>query len=179
MQKTPFLSLFIVLLAIGCSQVPARHPISVSSGSRINQSLSINNKIKDREEKRIKEIIEQDTLHDYLNSGNGFWYYYTQRDSIAGPKPVFGDQVNFDYTLKSLNGSLIYDINKFKNQNYLIDKEELFFGLREGLKLLQQGESATFLFPSHVAFGFYGDLEKIGHNIPIISEVTVNSILKN
>ncbi len=173
------LTLLILTLSVACSQPIARKPISVSSGSNIQKSLSLNNKIKDRDEKLIKNIIKKDTLHNYLNSGNGFWYYFTKKDSISSYKPSFGDIVNFDYTVKNLNKINIYENNKFKNQEYRIDKQELFFGLREGLKLLQEGESATFLFPSHVAYGFYGDLEKIGHNIPIISEVTVNSISKS
>jgi len=178
MQKKIF-SIFYILIFFGCSQPPARKPVSISSGSYINQSLILNKKIKDRDEKLIQNIIQKDTLNNYLNSGNGFWYFYTKKDSIQTPKPAFGDLVNFEYNIKNLNGSIIYNTDKFKNQNYRIDKEELFFGMREGLKLLQEGESATFLFPSHVAFGFYGDLEKISHNIPIISEVTVNSIFKN
>jgi len=177
MLKIAPLLIFISLI-VGCGQIPARKPISVSSGSNIKQSLALNNKIKDRDEKLIKAIIQKDTANQYLNSGNGFWYYYTKKDSIPSSKPSFGDVVNFDYNIKRLDGSIIYNKEKLKNQNYQIDKEELFFGMREGLKLLQKGESATFLFPSHLAFGFYGDLEKIGHNIPIISEVTVNSIFK-
>jgi len=172
-------SLLFPFFIIGCSQLPARRPISISSGSNIKQSLSLNNKIKYREEKLIKQIIAKDTAHNYLSSGSGFWYYYTKKDSVQSYKPAFGDQVNFDYNIKNLNGSIIYSKDKIKNKNYRIDKEELFFGMREGLKLLQAGESATFIFPSHIAFGFYGDLKKIGHNIPIISEVTVNSIFKN
>lgn len=174
------LLLFIVLLCgQSCSKPIARMPVSVQSGLNITKSINLNQKIKDREEKLIKNIIKRDTLNQYLNAGSGFWYYYTQKDSIASVKPTFGDVVNFDYTLKNINNKYIYNPSKFKNQEYKIDKEELFFGLREAVKLLQKGESATFLIPSHLAFGFYGDLEKIGSNTPIISEVTVNSISKN
>jgi len=57
-----------------------------------------------------------------------------------------------------------------------MDKQELFTGLREGLKLMKAGETATFIFPSQKAYGYYGDENKITHNTPIICEVTVNSI---
>jgi len=177
-MKKYILVLLIISICCSCSQPIARKPISIQSGSNIKESLILNTKIKDREEKYIKNIILKDTTHEYLNSGNGFWYYYTKKDSISGKKPAFGNQVHFDYTIKNINGAYIYPPNKFKNQEYRIDKEELFFGLREGIKLLQEGESATFLFPSHLAFGFYGDLQKIGRNTPIISEVTVNSIFE-
>mgnify|MGYP003656434644 FL=1 len=57
-----------------------------------------------------------------------------------------------------------------------MDQQELFTGLREGLKLMQAGETVTFLFPSHKAYGYYGDENKIGTNIPLVCKVTVNSI---
>ena len=60
-----------------------------------------------------------------------------------------------------------------------MDKEELFTGLREGLKLMKPGETVTFLFPSQKAYGYYGDEDKIGINTPLICEVTVNTIRQN
>ena len=59
-----------------------------------------------------------------------------------------------------------------------MDQQELFTGLREGLKLMKAGETVTFLFPSQKAYGYYGDENKIGTNIPLICQVTVNSIIK-
>jgi len=60
-----------------------------------------------------------------------------------------------------------------------MDKEELFTGLREGLKLMKSGETVTFLFPSQKAYGYYGDENRIGSNTPLICKVTVNSITPN
>jgi hypothetical protein len=37
----------------------------------------------------------------------------------------------------------------------------------------------TFLFPSQKAYGYYGDQNKIGSNMPLICEVTVLSIKEN
>ena len=162
-----------------CNEPIARKPVSVKSGSYIAESIILNKKIKKREEDFIKKLIETDTANTYLNSGNGFWYRYTKKDSIEGYKPKFGDLVNFNFNLKNFNEEVIYTEKELKNRNYVIDKEELFYGLREGLKLLQAGESAVFYIPSHLAYGYYGDSKKIGGNVPLISEVTVNSITKN
>ena len=60
-----------------------------------------------------------------------------------------------------------------------MDKEELFTGLREGLKLMKPTESVTFIFPSQKAFGYYSDDNKIGTNITLICEVTLNTITQN
>ena len=49
-------------------------------------------------------------------------------------------------------------------------------GLRDGIKLMKKGETITFLFPSHMAYGYHGDDKKIGTNEPLICTVTLNDI---
>ena len=63
-----------------------------------------------------------------------------------------------------------------KIKPYVMDKEELFTGLTRRLKLMKPTETVTFIFPSQKAFGYYGDENKIGTNIPLICEVTLNTI---
>ncbi len=86
--------------------------------------------------------------------------------------------INFDYNVKDFKGQTIYSDEEIIADDYSMDQEELFTGLREGLKLMKPGETVTFLFPSQKAYGYYGDTKKIGTNVPLICEVTVNSITK-
>jgi gliding motility-associated peptidyl-prolyl isomerase len=179
-MNKPCLIIVILLAFVSCKQPEARRPVSVSSGSFINASVERNKKLYAHEQSLIEKIIKKDKEHNYIASETGFWYYYNSKveiDSLETPK--FGDIVNYDYNVKTLNGSLIYSKEALKTQNYAIDREELFTGLREGLKLLKTGETATFLFPSQKAYGYYGDEHKIGSNTPIICEVTINSITRN
>lgn len=169
------------LAVLSCKQPEARRPISVSSGSFINASVERNKKLYAREKSQIEKIMKKgkDSIN-FIASESGFWYYYNNKvniDSLATPK--FGDIVNFDYNVKALNGKIIYSKEELQTQNYAMDREELFTGLREGLKLLKTGETATFLFPSQKAYGYYGDEHKIGSNIPLICKVTINSITLN
>ena len=80
--------------------------------------------------------------------------------------------------MKTLKKEEIYSKNDLGQQTYYIDQQELFSGLREGLKLMKEGEVVTFIFPSQKAYGYYGDTNRIGTNTPLICEVTVNSITK-
>ena len=41
---------------------------------------------------------------------------------------------------------------------------------------MKKGETVTFLFPSHMAFGYHGDNKKIGVNEPLICTVTLNDL---
>ena len=180
MKFTITIAFFSLLcLTFSCKQLEARRPVTQKSGEFMKNSIARNQELKDKEELFIQKIIKKDSLNTYTESGSGFWYKYTKKDSIRKPTAVLGDVVNFDYNLKYINGDTIYSKKELTNQNYSVDKEALFFGLREAVKLLQPGESASFIFPSQHAYGYYGDEKKIGPNVPLISEVTVNSISKN
>jgi len=154
-------------------------PESVKSGSFISESAQRNKKLNEQERLAIEKIIAKDSSVDYIASENGFWYYYNFKLSQDTIQPVFGDEVNFNYSINNLNGQAIYSAKEIGDQNYIIDKEELFTGLREGLKLMKPTETVTFIFPSQVAYGYYGDDQKIGTNVPLICEVTLNTIIQN
>ena len=171
--------IIILLLALGftsCKSPEAGRPISQKTGSFIKESAERNKKLVEQEEAIIAQMIEKDSVRTYIASESGFWYYYNvkiEKDTITAK---FGDIINFDYNVKDFKGQTIYSDDDIAADNYSMDQEELFTGLREGLKLMKPGETVTFLFPSQKAYGYYGDTKKIGTNIPLICEVTVNSI---
>lgn len=167
------------LFVFNCKAPEARKPVSVKTGSFINSSIERIKTLNAKEKVAIEKLmLEQD--EEYLSSNNGFWYYYNKKSENDSLKtPLFGDVINYNYNVKTLNGNLIYSKEDLKNQTYVMDKEILFTGLREGLKLMKTGETITFLFPSQKAYGYYGDENKIGSNTPLICEVTINSITIN
>ena len=160
--------LILLLLLASCKTPEARQPERVQSGSFIKESAERNKKLNERERKRIEAIMAQNPEYDYKISPNGFWYHYHTKVETDTLTPGFGDVVNFDYNIKDLNGNVIYTQAELGTQNYAMDQEELFSGLREGLKLMKPTESVTFLFPSQKAYGYYGDNDRIGINIPLI-----------
>ena len=87
--------------------------------------------------------------------------------------------MQYTHSLKTLDGQVIYSLNESEIKTYYIDQQELFSGLRQGLKLMKNGEAITFLFPSQKAYGYYGDNDKIGSNVPLICEVSLLKLTKN
>lgn len=180
MMNKIILLIILMFIIVSCKSPEARRPISVKTGSFIDTSVARDKALNEREKTQILELIAQRSKQDYLASESGFWYYYiTKIESDSIRKPNFGDIVNFDYNVKTLNGNTIYSKQDLGTQLYAMDQAELFTGLREGLKLMKAGETATFLFPSQKAFGYYGDSNKIGSSVPLICEVTINSIIEN
>ena len=62
---------------------------------------------------------------------------------------------------------------------YKVDKQELFPGLRDGVKLLRENETATFLLTSPMAYGYLGDKARIGPNVPVKTTVRILNVEKS
>jgi gliding motility-associated peptidyl-prolyl isomerase len=174
--------LLLLILAIGfvsCKSPEARLPESVQSGSFIKKSVERNKNLNENERLKIETIISNNPDKEYIISENGFWYSYNTRVEKDTITPQFGDRVNFNYNVSDLDGAVIYSKDQLGTIEYLMDKEILFTGLREGLKLMKPSEVITFIFPSQIAYGYYGDDNKIGTNIPLVCEVTLNTLIQN
>jgi gliding motility-associated peptidyl-prolyl isomerase len=169
------LMVFGGLLLSCCSQQQARQPISRSSGTFLKESAERNKKLISGEEAKIDSIIKSDPDTKYIASNKGYWYRYDVRNYQDTLRPKKGDIANFNYELKDLDGNIIYSELELRPQAYHVDKEQkIIMGLRHGIKLMRKKETVTFLFPSHMAYGYHGDNRRIGHNQPIICTVTLN-----
>lgn len=174
------LLLFIMAsLFLGCKSPEGRPPVTSKSGSFIKESVERNKKLNKIEREKIQKVIANNPEKDFTASENGFWFHYNNKveEDIATAK--FGDKLEYTYDVSNLNGQMIYTIEDLGNQVYLMDKEELFSGLREGLKMMKPNESITFIFPSQQAYGYYGDENKIGTNVPLIVNVNLKTITQN
>lgn len=163
-----------------CSQKQeAREPVSRASGEFMKQSIERNKKLNQNEESIIEAIIKKDTAVDYIASTKGYWYYYNTKNQAESQKPKRGDIAYFEYEIKDLKGNVIYTKEELKPQQYVVDKQDMMIGLRDGIKLMNKGEKITFLFPSHLAFGYHGDNDKVGTNQPLMCVVSLNDIKKD
>ena len=177
LKKLVYIILFSTFI-VSCKSPEARRPVQSHSGTFIKESAERNKKIYDEEKSVIEKIIAKDSTNDYISSENGFWYYYNKRDTTSTEMPDMGDVVQFSYNIKDLNGNEIISEKENGLQQYKVDQsnQELISGVREGIKLMKEGETVTFLFPSYKAFGYYGIEEKLGTNIPVQSTITLHSI---
>lgn len=177
LHKLYYILLFSVLIA-SCKSPEARRPLQSHSGTFIKESADRNKKIYDEEKTYIEKLIAKDSIHKYIVSENGFWYFYNKKNDSITNTPHLGDIVKFTYDIKDLNGSVIVSAEENGLQHYKVDQsnQELISGIREGIKLMKEGETVTFLLPSYKAYGYYGLDEKLGTNIPVQSTITLHSI---
>lgn len=157
---TIILLLFLLVFSINCSIPDPRSPINHKSDQAVDESIAFRNSINQSEIDAIQKLIANDSLHTYLNSNKGFWYaYQTKNEKIAQPK--FGDEVVYNYQIEDLESKIIYSFGEIGVRKYKVDQQNIEEGLREGIKILNEGEQAIFLFPSFKMHSFAGDRKKI------------------
>jgi len=168
------LLLLIIVTFISCKQQQARMPISRSSGTFMKESVERNKKLIAGEEGKIDSIIKSNPKIQYIASQKGYWYHYETKNEADTLRPKKGDIAHFDYEIKDLKGNVVYSEVELRPQTYKVDKQNIMMGLRDGIKLMHKNERVTFLFPSHMAYGYHGDNKRIGSNQPLICTVTLN-----
>lgn len=170
---------FVLFVMIsGCkNHQEARRPISQTTGSFMKKSVERNKKLILGEEKQMDSIIKSNPKVKYTASKNGYWYSYEVQNLQDTISPKKGDVAFFEYEVKDLKGNIIYSQLELRPQTYLIDKQNIMTGLRDGIKLMHKNEKVNFLFPSHIAYGYHGDTKKIGSNQPLLVTVSLRNFI--
>ncbi|MEX1384139.1 gliding motility-associated peptidyl-prolyl isomerase GldI [Lutibacter sp.] len=160
-----------------CNNPEARKPILKKSSSTMEESVLFNKALITAQENAFENLIKKDSLSTYIVSNFGFKYKFNKKSEV-GYFPEIGDEIVYTYEIFDINMQLIYSASDIGIQKYVVDKQEIVEGLREGLKLMNVGDNATFLFPSHKVFGYLGDQKKVEINQPLIYKVQLIKINK-
>ena len=174
--KLSIYSLLFAVLLVSCKQhEDARRPISRASGTFMKKSVDRNKKLVANEEQVIKKIIKSNPKTKYFATRKGYWFYYDEKNNVDTATPKKGDIAYFNLEVKDIKGNTIYSEADLGPQTYYVDKQDIMMGLRDGIKYMKKNETVTFLFPSHIAYGYHGDNKKIGPNQSLICTVTLRN----
>jgi len=179
MKTKSLLFLALLMFVVACGNPKPRKPIMRTGSVDMTESVAINKKIFNQENLLFKAVIEQDSLHSYIDSHYGFWYAYDSKKSMDSITPIKGDEVRFLYDIKNINGEIIYSKEELGEKNYIVDLQDFMQGIQEGIKFMKVSEKVIFLLPSQKAYAYYGDENKIGSNTPLIVTVELLEIKNN
>lgn len=111
-----------------------------------------------------------DSLLDVYSTNSGL--YYQIEAEGEGDLLKWGDRISADYTGRFLNGKL-FDSSYKKGKPLTFYIGNMVDGWNEGLQLLRPNGKATFLLPSHLAYGEEGFIRPKGDTI-----VPPNTVLR-
>lgn len=138
-------------------------------------SQDLNRQILNEDNLMIQTYIDQ-SQKKFIKTSYGFWTSNLGETTSTMAKNL--DVVKYEYEVKTLNEQLVYSKEENKTQTIVMGKTDLPRGLQIGLQMIEKGDSATLLFPSALAYGSYGDQNKIGGNEPLVFTIYMLDIQK-
>jgi FKBP-type peptidyl-prolyl cis-trans isomerase len=103
----------------------------------------------EEETARINQYIEDSSLvTDEYASG----LHFIELEPGDGASPVIGSTIEFHFTRKYLDGTVIYSTPDDDPVRIQLGSGQTVQGLREGLQLMRAGGKATLIMPSKIAF---------------------------
>ncbi len=164
----------ILLLMLACN--PDRHRRSQPTGPDIKESLINANRIMMENENHTIDSIVSNSNFDFQNSGSGLRYHIIEKG--IGSMPQEDDTVSVSYTVHLLNSELIDEKKVSDNFRWIIGKSDVLRGMEEGVSMLGTGGKITLIVPSHLAYGRFGDNQKVPGSTPVMVTATLHKISK-
>lgn len=173
-----FIYMALIIAFVSCEGPQPRHPVKRNTTSAIQTAIERSKKLLAAEESMIQALVTKDSVNNYEQSNTGSWYYHVKKNNVTEETAQPGDLVTMTYNVIGLNNDTIYRMQDIGIIQYKVDKQDLFPGLRNAVKLLKENETATFFFPSSLGYGVPGDGDKIGINTPLKSTIAIMKIEK-
>ncbi len=149
--------LIVGLLLFSCSDHEKEKNTSIDwdqeKSTKFNKELAVEEQI------QIKLFLEQHKSWKMTQTGSGLQYYIYKKGD--GEQAKVGDLAQVEMEVSLLDGTVCYKTNADEYEEFVVDKSNLETGVQEGVKLLQVGDQAKLIIPSHLAHGLVGDLNKI------------------
>ena len=129
----------------------------------------------DREKSQIQDYLSSNSSLNFVLEHSGL--YYLEVQAGTGRAPVTHDTVSVKYTLKLLDGTIVYtnvgisDILIFPfGENYMLP------GFEEGIGYMKQGGKSLLLLPSNLAYGTTGNNYTIPGYTPLLFDIELVNV---
>lgn len=158
-------------MIIGCAQNNQAHPPVGGILSQEDLNISKN---------RAKNLnqTERIQIQDWINNQNEKFYpmslnYWVNIENLSQKnRKADGEEISYQYVLYDFDNVTLYEVPK-KNLNVQFGKFEDLKAVEDALRYLEKNQEATLLVPSVLAFGTYGDNDKIPNDMPLIIKIKV------
>lgn len=175
MKKVVFI--FTIIGLISCKNKVIQYPVEYENDRAkfMEFSQDINKMILNEDNELIEYYIE-DSDQQFVKTSFGFWI--SNQGKPTESMASLGDMIKYEYEVMDFEEKIIYSKEENGIKQTILGKENLPRGLHASLQLIEEGDSATALYPSFLAYGGYGDQNKVGSNMPLIFKIKVLDIQK-
>lgn len=164
--------IIFVIATSSCNQANQTRD-EVSEAELKELLINANIAAKNAEVEQINDYIERHRLEMQI-TGSGLRYMIYKQGN--GAKAEEGKIAKISYSLSLITGDVVYSSDEGGPMVFLIGKGGVESGLEEAILLLQVGDKAKIIIPSHLGFGLAGDDHKIPPKATLIYDIELLEI---
>ncbi len=153
-------SILLIGLATSCNNKKTQFPANKleKKDSTSIDMIKLNQLLIEVELKNIQEYLDSSSLN-FTKNKLGYLVAITKNGS--GKKINKNDLIEIRYQVETLKGDTCYTYTNKQTQLFAVGKLEKQRGFNEALTHLKEGDEATIIVPSNLAYGAIGDLNSI------------------
>ena len=169
--------ILLILAFAACKSKVVQYPVTYDNDRQkfMEFSQDRNKQILNEDNELIENYIDSLDLN-FKKTSYGFWI--SNSGEITGSMAKSGDVVKYEYEISNFENEVIYTEEENGEQTIMMGRTDIPRGMQFALQMIEKGDSATVLLPSFLAFGGYGDRNKIMGNEPLIFKIKMHEIQK-
>jgi FKBP-type peptidyl-prolyl cis-trans isomerase FkpA len=166
-----YIAILFASALMGCNGCSEQKPAAEVNYEQIQKDLIQARKSEhEAEMKKIQEYVAENKW-PMVQTSTGIHYWIYEQGS--GVKAKTDDLVILDYTIHLLDGTLCYKTDSITPSTVRIGMDNVESGIHEVLLYMSEGDRARVILPSHMAFGFTGDSNKIPQNASLLYDLKI------
>ncbi len=162
-----------IFLLFSCDKKVIQSPSEQQSDNFIIESSKREKERQAKEYQEINQWLEENQNYNFVETPYGFWIQTSENLDLENPINSDLDFIQYLKQYRNLNNEIIYSFEDLGIQNKILGKTEEIRGVESTLRNVKKGDKVTLLLPSFMAYGLYGDDNKIGAHQPLIVELEV------
>ncbi len=159
---------FSALIFYSCGDNPGQSRATRHLSMMDDSLIQYNKSIVSKEDQQIDDFIERHSLQ-MKKTSTGLRYQIIR--SGKGIPAAKDKTASIIFTVRLLNGDPCYSSGPDHPREFVIGHSTVESGLEEGILLMNVGDRAKFIVPSHLAFGLLGDQDKIPERATLVYDV--------
>ncbi len=165
--------LLLLILLASCDPPVQQEKSSQGSDPLKEQFVQTNRYLHQRNQDQIAAFAHR-LGWETLTTASGLWIVVEQ---TGNGEPIrVNDRVSYSFSSSLLDGTPCYESQEGRPKQLIVGKGEVERGVEEGLLHLCPGSKAILLIPPHLAFGNFGDRNKIPGNSVLIYRLVIKEV---
>lgn len=160
------LSLILLSFLFSCGE---DEPQKKTPEWNTKKSIDMNKELAEEQDLDIRLFLAKYEGKEIVETGSGLRFMLLKKTDGAQAKA--GQEAKVEYTVTLLDGKEVYKTPSDEYDVFNIDNSQIESGIHEGIKLMKVGEKAKLVFPSHLAHGLVGDMDKIPPLSPLVVDI--------